>query len=96
MLHEERRFSLADAKDIGESLGICWDRFSPEQFWMGLKIEDARGMRYPAAEAPVEERMAAGSIALAHLNDIPDYYTQLAAMTCAPLRDFHTFRLLLL
>jgi hypothetical protein len=96
MLHKERHFSLTDAKDIGESLGICWDRFSPEQFRMGLNIEGARGERSPAAEASWEAQMVAGRIALAHLNELPDYYTQLAVMTCAPLRDFHTFRLLLM
>jgi hypothetical protein len=96
MLYKQRQFSLADAKDIGESLGIGWDKFSQEQFRMGLNIEDARGERGPAADSSSEEPMVAGRIALAHLNELPDYYTQLAVMACAPLRDFHTFRLLLL
>jgi hypothetical protein len=79
-LNEKKQFSLNEAKQIGDALGIPWDKFGVEQFRMGLIIELEHGSRDPATDVTHDEPMVTGKIALAHLNEIPDYYTRLAAM----------------
>jgi hypothetical protein len=77
---EKRQFSFNEAKQIGDTLGISWDKFGVEQFRMGLNIELEHGRRDPATDVTDDKPMVTGKIALAHLNEIPDYYTRLAAM----------------
>lgn len=77
---EKKLFSFAEAKQIGETLGIRWARFSVEQFRMGLNVELEHGRRDPATDVTHDEPIVTGKIALAHLNEIPDYYTQLTVM----------------
>jgi hypothetical protein len=73
-------FSFAEAKRIGDTLGISWDRFGVEQFRMGLSVELEHGRRDPATDVTHDGPIVTGKIALAHLNEIPDYYTRLAVM----------------
>jgi hypothetical protein len=77
---EKKRFSVTDGKQIGESLGIRWDKFDVKQFTMGLNVELEHGLRDPATDVTHDEPMVTGKIALAHLNEFPDYYTRLAVM----------------
>lgn len=93
---EKKRFGLDEAKHIGDTLGIPWDKFGVEQFTMGLNIEFKHARRNPTTDPTRDEPMATGRIVLTHLGEMPDYYTQLAVMTCSSLRAFHSFRLLLL
>ena len=76
----KKLFTLADAERIGDELGISWDKFGVEQFRMGLNHELEHGRRDPATDVTHDQPTATGKLALAHLNEIPDYYTQLAAM----------------
>lgn len=94
--HDVRQFSFHEAKSIGDRLGAPWDRFDVEQFRMGLNIELAHTNRDRAAPPLDDTPMTTARIALEHLKEVPDYYTQLAAMVCSPLRAFHVFRSLLL
>jgi hypothetical protein len=75
-----KRFGFQEAKDIGEALGISWDKFDVEQFRMGLNTELEHGRQDPSTNVTNDEQMMTGKIAQAHLNEIPDYYTRLAAM----------------
>ena len=77
---EKSQFSLTEAKQIGDDLGIVWDKFGIEQFRMGLNIELEHGSRDPATDITHDEPMVTGKIAWAHLKEIPDYFTKLAAM----------------
>ncbi len=79
-MSEKKRFSFAEAKQIGDTLGIPWARFGVEQFRMGLNVELEHGRRDPATDVTHDEPIVTGKIALAHLNEIPDYYTRLAMM----------------
>ncbi|MFN0157594.1 MAG: DUF5661 family protein [Bacteroidota bacterium] len=63
---------------------------------MGLNIEGEHGRPDHAANVGHDEPMATGKTALGHLDEISDYYTQLAVMTCSSLRGFHSFRFLLM
>jgi hypothetical protein len=80
-------FSLPEARQIGDALHISWNRFSVEQFRMGLTVELEHGRRDAATDVTHDEPMATGKIALAHLNEIPDYYTRLAAMEQEAARE---------
>jgi hypothetical protein len=77
---EKKLFSLAEAKQIGDTLGIPWDKFGIDQFTMGLNIELEHGRRDPATDVTHDDPLLTGKIALAHLNEIPDYYTRLTVM----------------
>jgi hypothetical protein len=69
----KRQFSSAEAKQIGDALGIRWDKFDLEQFTMGVNVELEHGRRDPATDVTHDEPMVTGKIALAHLNEISDY-----------------------
>jgi len=77
---EETRFSLAEAQKIGDALGIDWYEFGVEQFQIGLEVELEHGDREPQTNVTDDDALITGKIALAHLNEFPDYYTRLAAM----------------
>lgn len=74
------KFTAEVAKEIGERLGIDWSRFDVEQFRMGMDIELEHGTRDPKTNVTNDDPLTTGKIALAHLNEFPDYYTRLAAM----------------
>jgi hypothetical protein len=75
-----KRFSKEEARKIGESLGIDWSRFDVEQFRMGLDVELEHGTADPHTDVTHDDPLLTGKIALAHLNELPDYYTRLALM----------------
>ena len=75
-----KRFTKEDAKRIGESLGIDWTRFDIEQFRMGLDVELEHGSHDLLTNVSNDDEMITGKIALAHLNEFPDYYTRLQEM----------------
>lgn len=73
-------FSVEQAKEIGERLGIDWTRFDVEQFHMGLEVELEHGTRDPETNVTGNDPVLTGKIALAHLNEFPDYYSRLLNM----------------
>lgn len=73
-------FATEDAKRVGESLGITWDRFDIEQFRMGLNVELEHGTVSPATNVTDDDELMTGKIALAHLNEFADYYSRLNKM----------------
>jgi len=77
---KEKRFSLDKAKQIGDTLGIDWNKFDVEQFRMGLEVELEHGTIVPTTNVTNDDLILTGKIASAHLNEFPDYYTRLAKM----------------
>ena len=77
-----RQFSPDEARRIGERIGIDWaaGEVDLEQFRMGLSVELEHGSIDPATDVTHDDELVTGRIALAHLREIPDYYTRLAAM----------------
>lgn len=73
----KKHFSAEEAKKIGEALGIDWSEFDVEQFRMGMDVELEHGKRDPHTNVTNDDPMMTGKIALAHLNEFPDYYTRL-------------------
>ena len=79
---ESSPFSDAQAREIGERIGIDWStsRFDVEQFRMGLGVELEHGRQDPKTNVTDDDEITTGKIARAHLNEYPDYYTRLAKM----------------
>ena len=76
----KKHFTTEDAKRIGEALGIDWSKFDVEQYRMGLDVELEHGLVDPHTSVTNDDPMMTGKIALAHLNEFPDYYTRLEKM----------------
>jgi Protein of unknown function (DUF5661) len=77
-----RQIAQADARRIGERIGIDWEAgdVDAEQFRMGLAVEFEHGSQDPTTNVTDDDEIITGKIALAHLKEISDYYTRLAAM----------------
>jgi hypothetical protein len=68
------------ARKIGDELGVDWTRIDLEQFRRGMEVELEHGRRDPATDVTGDDLLLTGKIALAHLNEFPDYYTRLTKM----------------
>lgn len=77
-----REFTEEEARVIGQRIGVDWSAggVDLEQFRMGLAVELEHGTQDPATNVTNDDETITGKIALAHLREIPDYYTRLAAM----------------
>ncbi len=76
----KKYFTTEEARQIGEKLGIDWSKFDVEQYRMGLDVELEHGLVDPDTNVTDDDPMMTGKIALAHLNEFPDYYTRLDKM----------------
>jgi len=79
-MEKRKPFTAKEAKEIGEKLGVKWDKFDVEQFRAGLDVELEHGTRDPKTNVTNDNALMTGKIALAHLNEFPDYYTRLEKM----------------
>ena len=75
-----KRFTEEEAKRIGDELGITWDKFDVEQFRRGMDVELEHGLCDSNTNVTNDDALVTGKIALAHLNEFPDYYTRLDKM----------------
>jgi hypothetical protein len=73
-------FTSRQAKEIGDKLGITWKKYDVEQFRMGMDVELEHGLVDPHTNVTNDDPLMTGKIALAHLNEIDDYYTRLYKM----------------
>ena len=76
----KKNFTTEQAKEIGEQLGIKWDKFDIEQFRKGMDVELEHGTIDSNTNVTNDNPLITGKIALAHLNEFPDYYTRLEKM----------------
>jgi hypothetical protein len=76
------RFTGAEAREIGTTIGIDWSvsPFDVEQFRLGLEVELEHGAHDPETNVTGDDPILTGKIAWAHLKELPDYYTRLAEM----------------
>ena len=75
-----KKFTAEEAKNIGEQLRIDWTKFDVEQFRMGMDVELEHGLVDSNTNVTDDDPLMTGKIALAHLNEFPDYYTRLYKM----------------
>ena len=79
-MENKKSFTTEEAKEVGEALGINWTKFDVEQFRMGLDVELEHGLIDLHTNVTNDDPIMTGKIALAHLNEFPDYYTRLEKM----------------
>ena len=79
-MENKKQFTAEEAKKIGEGLGIDWSKFNVEEFRMGLGVELEHGLIDPLTNVTDDDPITTGKIALAHLNEFPDYYQRLSKM----------------
>lgn len=84
----KKHFTTEEAKKIGESLGIDWSKFDVEQFRIGMNVELEHGLQDTNTNVTNDDPLMTGKIALAHLNEFPDYYTRLKQME-EEAEEFH-------
>jgi len=75
-----QKITKEEAEKIGGDLGIDWSRFDVEQFRRGMDVELEHGTRDAKTNVTNDDMLTTGKIALAHLNEFPDYYTRLDKM----------------
>lgn len=76
----KKQFTAEEAKIIGDKIGVDWHTYDLEQFRMGLGVELEHGAHDQETNITNDDEMITGKIALAHLREIPDYYTRLDRM----------------
>lgn len=79
-MEPKKSFTTEEAKKIGEQLGIDWSKFDVEQFRMGMDVELEHGLADSNTNVTNDDPLMTGKIVLAHLNELPDYYTRLEKM----------------
>ena len=76
------KFTIEEAREIADELGVDYVNgpFDLEQFRMGLDVELEHGTHDQETDVTGDDPILTGKIALAHLRELPDYYTRLAVM----------------
>lgn len=84
-----RGFTAEEARDVGMEIGIDWASapFDVDQFRSGMDVELEHGARDLPTNVTDDDPFVTGKIALAHLNEFPDYYTRLEQMEEQAKRD---------
>ena len=76
-MKSKKEFSVKEAKIIGLKLRINWRKFDVDQFRQGLNVELEHGKIHIDTNVSNDAPLVTGKIALAHLNEFPDYYDRL-------------------
>jgi hypothetical protein len=84
-----RTFTTDEARRVGTEIGIDWSAapFDVEQFRMGMEVELEHGLHDVLTNVTDDDPVVTGKIALAHLNEFPDYYTRLERMEAEAKRE---------
>lgn len=78
---ETIEFTKEDAKKIGDELNVNWDEVNIDEFTMGLNVELEHGTKSGEdTNVTNDDPIMTAKIALAHLKEMPDYYTRLKEM----------------
>lgn len=67
-------FNKNDAIYIANKLGITFDKFTIDEFLTGLNIELEHGLINSKTNVTNDNLETTAKIALAHLNEYPNYY----------------------
>lgn len=80
VIRPKKEFTEKEAKTTGIKLKIKWDKFDVNQFRKGMNVELEHGRRNSNTNVTNDTFSITGKIALAHLNEFPDYYDRLKKM----------------
>ncbi|WP_223254468.1 DUF5661 family protein [Bacillus sp. HNG] len=77
-----KSFSKEEAAAIALLLGIDFtkSKFDLDEFWMGVNTELEHGTISSQSNVTDDNPLITGKIALAHLNEFPDYYKRLKVL----------------
>jgi len=75
----EEKFSEEEAAKVLAGLGLT-DKYDANEFYIGINVELEHGTVDPATNVTGDDPKMTAKIALAHLNEIPNYYTLLEEM----------------
>ena len=67
-------YNLKDVYYVASLLNINFDKFTPEEFLEGINIELEHGKINPQMNVTNDDLLMTSKIALAHLNEFPNYY----------------------
>lgn len=67
-------YELKDALYVAKVLNVKFDKFTPEEFLDGINIELEHGTISPETNVTNDDLVLTAKIALAHLNEFPNYY----------------------
>lgn len=76
----KEHFSLEEAKQVGDELSVSWTKFDVDQLRRGMDVELEHGTRDEKTNVTDDDIVMTAKIALAHLNEFPDYYVRLEKM----------------
>lgn len=75
------RYGTLEPQKVGESIGISWGGVSYREFLKGLAVEREHGSKLGSdTNVTGDDVETTARIALAHLKEMPDYYTRLEKM----------------
>lgn len=69
-------YNLNNALYAANILKINFDEFSPEDLLRGMNIESEHGLVNPKTNVTNNDIITTAKIALAHLNEFPNYYNE--------------------
>lgn len=69
-------FKINDAMKAAYTLGVTFDKFTPEEFLDGINIELEHGTVDETTNVTNDDLIITAKIALAHLNEHPNYYNK--------------------
>ena len=67
---------MNDALMAAKKLNITFDKFSKEDFLRGINVELEHGLINPFTNVTNNDLIITSKIALAHLNELPNYYNK--------------------
>ena len=87
---EAEHFTADQAREVGTKIGIDWSTapFDVEEFRSGMDVELEHGLHDVSTNVTDDDPIVTGKIALAHLNEFPDYYTRLERMEAEAEREW--------
>ncbi len=69
-------FNKSDAIKASQILGIKFDKYSIDDFLEGINVEIEHGLINPLTNVTNNNLITTAKIALAHLNEYPNYYNK--------------------
>ena len=70
----DTKFTDQEVRELGDAIGIDWDKIDAGQFKMGLGVEIEH------SETVGGDMKTVAKIAADHLGELPDYYSRLEKM----------------
>lgn len=77
---KRKPFTVHEAKEIGDKLGLDWAQTDIKQFQRGMNAELEDGTYNPVPNFASDDPILVSKVVRAHLKESPDYYARWARM----------------